>query len=103
VLEDSITKKIVKVCTTIYGVKGVILTAKTKSQVKHFEAFCDGNLPVCIAKTQKSLSDNEKLISRPKDFSITIRALEIAISAGFNIPIAGNMLSIPALPVAPSL
>ena len=55
-----------------------------------------------IAKTQKSLSDDEKLIGRPKDFSINIREFEIAAGAGFIIPIAGNMLRMPGLPNIPS-
>jgi formate--tetrahydrofolate ligase len=61
-----------------------------------------GNLPICMAKTQKSLSDNAKLIGRPENFDIHIREIEIAAGAGFLIPIAGNMLRMPGLPLTPS-
>jgi formate--tetrahydrofolate ligase len=61
-----------------------------------------GNLPICIAKTQKSLSDDEKKIGRPENFDIKIRELEIAAGAGFIIPIAGDILRMPGLPGTPS-
>tara|TARA_R110002049_G_scaffold294590_5_gene481307 strand:+ start:7137 stop:8804 length:1668 start_codon:yes stop_codon:yes gene_type:complete len=101
-LSDAPIIKLEKICKTIYGAKGVVLTAKAKNQLKRFESLGFGNLPVCMAKTQKSLSDNEKLIGRPEDFEIHIREFEIAAGAGFIIPIAGNMLRMPGLPVKPS-
>jgi formate--tetrahydrofolate ligase len=101
-LEDSTLTKMEKVCKKIYGAKEVILTGTAKSQLKRFEKLGFGNLPICMAKTQKSLSDNEKLIGRPENFDITIREFEIAAGAGFIIPIAGNMLRMPGLPLTPS-
>jgi formate--tetrahydrofolate ligase len=59
-------------------------------------------LPVCIAKTQKSLSDNPALLGRPKDFIITVREIEIASGAGFLIPITGNIMRMPGLPAHPA-
>ena len=59
-------------------------------------------LPVCIAKTQKSLSDNPKLLGRPKDFIVTVRQLEIAAGAGFIIPITGEIMRMPGLPDVPA-
>ena len=59
-------------------------------------------LPVCIAKTQKSLSDNPKLLGRPKDFVVTVRQIEIASGAGFIIPITGSIMRIPGLPDIPA-
>ena len=67
-----------------------------------FERMGFGNFPVCIAKTQKSLSDDEKLLGRPENFDINIREIEIAAGAGFFIPIAGNILRMPGLPGAPA-
>ncbi len=60
------------------------------------------HLPVCIAKTQKSLSDNPKLLGRPKDFIITVREIEIAAGAGFLIPITGDIMRMPGLPAHPA-
>ena len=101
-LEDSPLIKIEKICKKIYGANNVVLTAKAKKQLKRFEDLGYGNLPVCMAKTQKSLSDNEKLIGRPENFDIHIREFEIAAGAGFIIPIAGNMLRMPGLPLTPA-
>ena len=101
-LEDTPINKIEKICKTIYGANNVELTAKAKNQLRRFESLGYGKLPICMAKTQKSLSDNEKLIGRPKNFDIHIREFEIATGAGFIIPIAGNMLRMPGLPVTPS-
>ena len=60
------------------------------------------HLPICMAKTQKSLSDNEKLIGRPRNFSVSIREFEIAAGAGFIIPILGAMMRMPGLPNVPA-
>ncbi|MBT8286067.1 MAG: formate--tetrahydrofolate ligase [Flavobacteriaceae bacterium] len=101
-LEDSIRTKMEKICSTIYGAKNVILTNKANAQMKRFERMGYGSLPVCIAKTQKSLSDDEKKLGRPENFDINIREFEIATGAGFIIPIAGNILRMPGLPATPS-
>ncbi|MBL4709800.1 MAG: formate--tetrahydrofolate ligase [Flavobacteriales bacterium] len=101
-LEDSALTKIEKICRNIYGAKNVVLTAKAKRQLKRFETLGYAKLPICMAKTQKSLSDNAKLIGRPENFDIHIREFEIAAGAGFIIPICGNMLRMPGLPVTPS-
>jgi formate--tetrahydrofolate ligase len=101
-LEDNPLIKIEKICRTIYGAKNVVLTDVAKRQLKRFEALGCGKLPICMAKTQKSLSDNDTLLGRPENFNIHIREFEIATGAGFLIPIAGNMLRMPGLPSAPS-
>ncbi len=101
-LEDSPLTKMEKVSRKIYGAKNVVLTAVAKRQLKRFEELGYGGLPICMAKTQKSLSDNPKLLGRPENFDIHIRELEIATGAGFIIPIAGNMLRMPGLPLTPS-
>ena len=78
-----------------------------EDQVDHF--LCDRRgllglekLPVCIAKTQKSLSDNPALLGRPKDFIVTVREIEIASGAGFVVPITGNIMRMPGLPAHPA-
>ena len=101
-LEDEVTEKIRKVAQTIYGADGVEFSTVAKSQLKKIEKLGMSKLPICMAKTQKSLSDNEKLIGRPMGFTITIREFEIAAGAGFLIPIAGEILRMPGLPEVPS-
>lgn len=101
-LEDSVRTKIEKVCKTIYGAQNVILSNVARRQLKRFEELGYGNLPICIAKTQKSLSDDEKMLGRPENFDIHIREFEIAAGAGFIIPIAGNIMRMPGLPVVPA-
>ncbi|MDX5326007.1 MAG: formate--tetrahydrofolate ligase [Bacteroidota bacterium] len=101
-ITDPAMEKIEKVCRQIYGARSVQFTAKAKKQLARFEEIGQGNLPVCIAKTQKSFSDDEKLLGRPDGFDITIREFEIASGAGFIVPIAGNILRMPGLPVVPA-
>lgn len=101
-LDDSVRTKIKKVCETIYGAAHVILSNKAKAQLLRYESLGYGNLPICIAKTQKSLSDDEKQLGRPEHFDIHIREFEIAAGAGFIIPIAGNILRMPGLPATPA-
>lgn len=101
-LEDATSTKMEKICRTIYGAQRVILSDVARRQLKRFEELGYGNLPVCIAKTQKSLSDDEKKLGRPENFDIHIREFEIAAGAGFIVPIAGNILRMPGLPAVPS-
>lgn len=101
-LEDSPLNKIEKICKNIYGADEVDLSAKAKRQLKRFENLGYSKLPICMAKTEKSLSDDEKLKGRPTNFNINIREFEIAAGAGFIIPIAGNMLRMPGLPLMPA-
>lgn len=100
--ETDVTTKIETIATKIYGANRVDYTAKAKKNLKTIEALGLENLPVCIAKTQKSLSDNPKLIGRPKNFTITIREIEIAAGAGFLVPITGDMMRMPGLPAHPA-
>jgi formate--tetrahydrofolate ligase len=100
--EMDVKSKIKAVATKIYGAKHVEYTAKAKKDLRTIENLKLGNLPVCIAKTQKSLSDDPKLLGRPKDFTITVREIEIAAGAGFVIPITGNMMRMPGLPAHPA-
>ena len=97
----SVEKKIETLATKIYGAEYVEYTAKAKANLKTISSLGLDQMPVCIAKTQKSLSDNPALLGRPKDFIITVREIEIASGAGFLIPITGDIMRMPGLPANP--
>jgi formate--tetrahydrofolate ligase len=99
---DSIEDKITAVATNIYGADDVEFSLKAKRQLKRINELGMDHLPVCIAKTQKSLSDNDKLLGRPDHFRLNVREFEFAAGAGFIIPITGNMLRMPGLPATPA-
>ena len=94
--------KIETVATKIYGASGVEYSNLANRNLKTIASLGLENLPVCIAKTQKSLSDNPKLLGKPKGFVINIREIEIAAGAGFLIPITGDMMRMPGLPAHPA-
>lgn len=94
--------KISAIATKIYGARAIDYTAQAKRDLRKIEKLGLTELPVCIAKTQKSLSDNPKLLGRPKDFVVTVREIEIAAGAGFLIPITGAIMRMPGLPATPS-
>ncbi|MEI7735977.1 MAG: formate--tetrahydrofolate ligase [Ferruginibacter sp.] len=100
--ESSIEDKIHTIATSIYGAKQVAYSAKAKSQLKRINELGFNEFPVCMAKTPKSLSDDEKKIGRPTDFTITVREFEIASGAGFIIPILGDTMRMPGLPNIPA-
>ncbi|MEL6823219.1 MAG: formate--tetrahydrofolate ligase, partial [Calditrichota bacterium] len=100
--ESDVKSKIETIATEIYGAKHVDYTAKARKNLRTIKKLGLEKLPVCIAKTQKSLSDNPKLLGRPKDFIITVREIEIAAGAGFLIPITGAIMRMPGLPAHPA-
>jgi len=100
--ESPVTEKIEAIATRIYGAEHVDYTSKAKLHLQKISHLGLGHLPICIAKTQKSLSDNPKLLGRPKDFIITVREIEIASGAGFLIPITGDIMRMPGLPAHPA-
>ncbi len=97
-----VKEKIKTIATTIYGADDVEYTATANADLKRIEKIGLGHLPICMAKTQKSFTDNEKKIGRPKGFTITVREFEIAAGAGFIIPILGSMMRMPGLPDVPA-
>ena len=97
-----VKEKIATIATEIYGAEYVDYTAKAKANLRKIADLGLDGLPVCIAKTQKSLSDNPNLLGRPKDFIITVREIEIAVGAGFLIPITGDIMRMPGLPAHPA-
>jgi formate--tetrahydrofolate ligase len=94
--------KIEIIAKEIYGADGVEYSPKAEKDIKLIHKLDLNNLPICMAKTQKSLSDNEKLFARPKGFTVNIREFEIAAGAGFLIPILGDMMRMPGLPEIPA-
>ncbi len=100
--ESDVKSKIETIATKIYGADGVEYSALAKRNLRTIANLGLEGLPVCVAKTQKSLSDNPKLLGRPKDFTITVREIEIAAGAGFLVPITGDMMRMPGLPAHPA-
>ena len=98
----SVEDKIHSIASNIYGARSVAYSAKAKAQLKRINELGFDKFPVCMAKTPKSLSDDEKKIGRPTDFVITVREFEIASGAGFIIPILGDMMRMPGLPSVPA-
>lgn len=97
-----IPKKVETIAKNIYGAKAVEFTAKAKEDLEKIKKLGLDKLPVCMAKTQNSLSDNPKLLGRPWNFLITVREIEIAAGAGFVIPITGEIMRMPGLPAVPA-
>ena len=97
-----IPKKVETIAKNIYGAKAVEYTIRAKSDLEKVQKLGLDKLPICMAKTQSSLSDNPKLLGRPENFLITVREIEIAAGAGFVIPITGEIMRMPGLPVVPA-
>jgi formate--tetrahydrofolate ligase len=98
---DSIEHKIATVAREMYGAQAVDYTARAKRDLEQLQKAGFDKLPICIAKTQQSLSDNPALLGRPKDFLVTVREIQLAAGAGFIIPITGEILRMPGLPKVP--
>ncbi len=97
-----IEKKLHTIATKLYGADHVEYTVKAKTQIAQFQKIGLDKIPVCVAKTQKSLSDDQYKLGRPKGFAVKIREFEVAAGAGFIIPIAGTIMRMPGLPSQPS-
>ncbi|SFY06275.1 Formate-tetrahydrofolate ligase [Bacillus altitudinis] len=100
--QDSIEEKLSKVAKVVYGADGVNLTSKARKQLAAIEKNGWAHLPVCMAKTQYSLSDDPALIGRPKGFTVTIRELKPSVGAGFIVALTGSILTMPGLPKKPA-
>jgi len=100
--DSSVEEKILTVAREIYGAEKIDFTTEAKKDLRLIKKNGYSDLPICIAKTQKSLSDNPKLLGKPKDFLVTVRRILIASGAGFLIPITGDIMRMPGLPKAPS-
>lgn len=100
--KDPVKDKIFKIAHEIYGAEAVDYSAEAKKTLRVIDKYGYNELPICIAKTQKSLSDNPSLLGRPKDFLVTVREIVIASGAGFIVPITGEIMRMPGLPKTPS-
>ena len=98
----SIEDKLNAIVTKIYGGKRVVLTANAQKQAKQLEAMGFGNCPICVAKTQYSLTDDQTKLGAPKDFEVTVRNLKISAGAGFIVALTGEIMTMPGLPKVPA-
>jgi len=101
-LSDSLQSKIETIASKVYGAKEVDYTVKARKQLQQFEDQGWGILPVCMAKTQYSLSDDPSKLGRPEGFTITIRELKPKIGAGFIVALTGEVMTMPGLPKNPA-
>ena len=97
-----VEEKIAIICKEIYGADGVEFTTSARNQIKAINDNGWSNLPICMAKTQYSLSDNPKLLGRPSNFTVTIREIKPSIGAGFLVALSGDIMTMPGLPKVPA-
>ncbi|WP_300348552.1 formate--tetrahydrofolate ligase [Clostridium sp.] len=100
--EESIQDKVLKIVQTIYGGNGVNYTPQALKQIGEIEKFNLDKLPICMAKTQYSLSDNPSLLGRPKNFDITVKEVRVSNGAGFIVVLTGDVMTMPGLPKVPA-
>ena len=101
-LEQPIVDKINAICKKIYRAKSVAITKEAATEIKNLTNLGYGNLPICIAKTQYSFSDNQNLLGAPDDFEMTVREIKLSAGAGFIVAITGEIMRMPGLPKVPS-
>ena len=100
--EDSIEKKLNDIAVKVYHADGVALTPGARKQLKELEALGFGKLPICMAKTQYSFSDDAALLGAPRGFTITVRNLKVSAGAGFLVALTGDIMTMPGLPKVPA-
>ncbi len=101
-LESSIMDKLTAICTKIYHADGVQLVGNAVKQIKQIEELGFGNLPICMAKTQYSFSDDPSLLGAPTGFTVTVRNLKVCAGAGFIVALTGDIMTMPGLPKVPA-
>ena len=101
-LDGSIEDKLNQIVQKVYGGKKVVLTANAQKQAKQLEALGFGNCPICVAKTQYSLTDDQTKLGAPTDFEITVRNLKVSAGAGFVVALTGEIMTMPGLPKVPA-
>lgn len=101
-IESSIESKISTIAKEIYGAKGIVITPNAKKQIQELEKFGLDKLPICMAKTQYSLSDNPAMIGRPENFDITVKEVRVSNGAGFIVVLNGDVMTMPGLPKVPA-
>ncbi len=98
----SIKEKLETIAKEIYRADGVVFTAAAEKNIKEIEDLGFGNIPVCVAKTQYSLSDDQTKLGKPENFKITVRELKLSAGAGFVVALTGNIMTMPGLPKKPA-
>ena len=101
-LESSIMDKLNAICTKVYHADGVQLVGNAVKQIKQIEELGFGNLPICMAKTQYSFSDDPSLLGAPSGFTVTVRNLKVCAGAGFIVALTGDIMTMPGLPKVPA-
>ena len=101
-LDDTVENKITAIAQRIYGADGVSFTDQAKAQIESLTSLGYGSLPICIAKTQYSFSDNMSLLGAPQGFNITVRNVKVSAGAGFIVALTGNIMTMPGLPKVPA-
>ncbi len=101
-LEGSIEDKLNQIVRKVYGGRGVVFTSNAMRDVRMLESMGYGNLPICVAKTQYSLTDDQTKLGAPKDFDVTVRNLKISAGAGFIVALTGEIMTMPGLPKVPA-
>lgn len=100
--KDTIPAKITKIAKEIYGADGVEFSDQAKKQIEQYKCYGYDKLPICMAKTQSSISDNPSLKGRPEGFTVTVREINVSAGAGFLVALTGPVLTMPGLPKRPS-
>jgi len=101
-LDMPIDEKIETIATKIYGADGVVFTDEAKKDIEKLTAQGFDNMPVCMAKTQSSISDDPTKKGRPTDFEVTVREINVSAGAGFLVALTGAVMTMPGLPKVPS-
>ena len=101
-LDMSIEEKLNAIVTKVYHGDGVVLTPNAKKQAKQLEELGFGNMPICMAKTQYSFSDDPAKLGAPKGFEVTVRNLKVSAGAGFIVALTGDIMTMPGLPKVPA-
>ncbi len=97
-----IKEKIESIAQEIYGADSVEFTSKANANIKQLEKLALDKKPICMAKTQYSLSDNPQLLGKPKGFNITVREINVSAGAGFLVALTGEVMTMPGLPKVPA-
>jgi formate--tetrahydrofolate ligase len=101
-LTDPLKDKVEKIARTVYGAKDIVFTPAAEREARRIEDLGYRDVPVCMAKTQLSLTDDPTIAGRPTDFTITVREVRLSAGAGFAVALTGDMMTMPGLPREPS-
>ena len=101
-LEQPIEDKLAAIVKKVYHGDGVVLTPAAKKQVKQLTELGCGDLPICMAKTQYSFSDDQSLLGAPDGFTVTVRNVKVSAGAGFLVALTGDIMTMPGLPKVPA-